>query len=41
MVFRSGFSVYRAAKVLGINQSTAKAIARKYRAKGTIFKRKC
>lgn len=40
MVFEKGFTVYRAAKLLNLNQSTAKAIARKYRSQGTIFRRK-
>jgi hypothetical protein len=35
-----GFTVYRASKVLNINNSTAKAIIRKYRRTGTIFMRK-
>ena len=35
-----GVSIYRAAKELKINNSTAKAIMRSYRSKGHVFKRK-
>lgn len=37
---KQGFTVYRASKILNINNSTAKAIIRKYRRNGTIFMRK-
>jgi hypothetical protein len=40
MVSENGLSIYRAAKILNINHSTAKAILRKYRRYGHIFKRK-
>ncbi len=40
MVSENGFSIYRAAKLLGLNHSTAKAIMRKYRRQGLIFRRK-
>jgi transposase len=40
MVLENGFSIYKAAKILGINHSTAKAIMRKYRKNGSIFCRK-
>lgn len=40
MIMENGLSIYRAAKILNINNSTAKAILRKYRRFGHIFKRK-
>lgn len=40
MVSENGLSIYRAAKILSINHSTAKAILRRYRRNGHIFKRK-
>jgi transposase len=40
MVINNGVSVYRACRMLNINNSTAKAIVRKYQRKGVIFKRK-
>lgn len=40
MIMENGLSIYRAAKILGINNSTAKAILRKYRRSGHIFRRK-
>lgn len=35
-----GVSIYRASKITGINNATAKVIIRKYRDEGTIFLRK-
>ena len=40
MVFDDEISVYAAAKSLNILYSTAKAITRKFKAKGHIFKRR-
>lgn len=40
MIMENGLSIYRAAKILNINNSTAKAILRKYRRFGHIFRRK-
>ena len=40
MVGEDGFSIYRASRMLGINNSTAKAIVRNYFEKNRIFRRK-
>jgi hypothetical protein len=40
MVFDEGVTVYLAAKVLGLNYSTAKAIAKKFRRNKNILKSK-
>lgn len=40
MVVNEGVSIYRAGRLLGINNSTAKVIVRQYREKGVIFKRR-
>jgi transposase len=40
MVFEKGTTAYKAAGLLGINRSTAKAIVRQFRRKGSIFQRK-
>lgn len=40
MVIYEKISIYRAAKELAINNSTAKAIIRNYRRHGHIYKRK-
>jgi ribosomal protein S25 len=40
LVFEEGISIYRASKMLKINNSTAKAIVRNFRNKGIIFKRR-
>lgn len=40
MVEQDGFSIYRASRILGINNSTAKAIMRNYIKNNHIFRRK-
>jgi Mn-dependent DtxR family transcriptional regulator len=40
MVEEHKYSIYRAAKDLNIKQSTAKAIMRRFRSKGTVFVKK-
>lgn len=40
LVMEQGFSIYRAAKDLNLNHSTAKVILRKFKKTGAIFKRK-
>jgi len=40
MVIEHGISIYKASKLLEINNATAKVIIRKYRSDGSIFRRK-
>lgn len=40
LVEEEGNSIYRASRIIGINNATAKVILRKYRATGVLFVKK-